>query len=123
MSDDTFYDLFPGLPRIDRDWQARKERLMAMTADQRVAAMRAGHLTYRELAHWSAARPTEVPTVSTGSGLGGGEFEWIAAFTLELAEANDALAQPSALDAQTRARGEQIRSKARAANRCAVTTR
>jgi len=88
----AFEDLFPTLPRVDRDWEARKQRLMALTADQRIAAMRAGELSYRELSHWSAVAPHEVPRLSTGSGVGGGEFEWIAAFTPEIAEASDATA-------------------------------
>ena len=81
----TFAELFPELPQIDRAWEDRKARLMALTADERVAAMRAGELTYRELAHWSSARPSEVPLVGTGEG-GAGEFEWLAAFTPEFAE-------------------------------------
>ena len=60
----TFDDLFPALPRIDREWEARKQRLMALTAAQRVAAMRAGELSYRELCHWSAARPTKSRAVA-----------------------------------------------------------
>jgi hypothetical protein len=113
MSTTPFEELFPALPRIDREWEARKDRLMAMTAAQRVAAMRAGQLTYRELCHWSAVRPDEVPIVSTGSGLGGGEFEWLAAFTPELAEAaSRPIQEPLTLDAEAIARGERIRAKA-----------
>ena len=81
----TFADLFPELPKIDREWEARKQRLMALTPAQRVAAMYAGELSYRELAHWSAARPHEVPLVSTGQG-GPGEFAWIAMFEPDIAE-------------------------------------
>jgi hypothetical protein len=114
MSTTPFEQLFPSLPRIDREWEARKDRLMAMTAAQRVAAMRAGQLTYRELCHWSAARPDEIPIVSTGSGLGGGEFEWIAAFTPEIAEARGPVQEPLKLDAAAIARGERIRAKAQA---------
>lgn len=114
MSTTPFEQLFPAMPRIDREWEARKERLMAMTAAQRVAAMRAGQLTYRELCHWSAARPQEVPIVSTGSGLGGGEFEWLAAFTPEIAEARGPVQEPLTLDAAAIARGERIRARARA---------
>jgi hypothetical protein len=87
MSEDTFNDLFPAFPRIDHEWKARKQRLMALTAAQRVAAMRAGELSYRELAYWSAVRPDEVPRISTGTGILGGEFEWIAASMPEFAEA------------------------------------
>jgi len=89
MSTTPFEDLFPGLPRIDREWEARKQRLMALTADERVAAMRAGQLSYRELAHWSAMRPHEVPLVCTGQG-GPGEFEWIAILEPAIAEHDQA---------------------------------
>ena len=82
----TFHDLFPSLPRIDREWEARKSRLMALTADERIAAMRAGQLSYRELCHWSAVRPHEVPRVCTGQG-GAGEYEWIAMLEPGIAEA------------------------------------
>jgi hypothetical protein len=81
----SFADLFPELPRVDRAWEERKRRLMALTADERVAAMRAGQLSYRELTHWSAARPHEVPLVGTGQG-GPGEFEWLAMLEPDLAE-------------------------------------
>jgi hypothetical protein len=81
---------FPAFPDIDREWEAHKQRLMALTATQRVAAMRAGELSYRELAHWTAVRPDEVPCVCTGQG-GRGEFEWIAALEPELAEPDDGL--------------------------------
>jgi hypothetical protein len=76
MNDATFHDLF-GLGPIDRAWQERRERLWAMSADDRVAAMRAGELSYRELCEWSAGAPSEVPLVCTGQG-GAGEFEWLA---------------------------------------------
>jgi hypothetical protein len=89
MNTTSFDDLCPGLPRIDREWEARKQRLMALTADERVAAMRAGELSYRELAYWSATRPHEVPLVGTGQG-GPGEFEWIAMLEPDIAEHNPA---------------------------------
>jgi hypothetical protein len=101
MSTTPFKDLFPAMLRIDREWQARKDRLMAMSAAQRVAAMRAGQLTYRELCHWSAVRPDEVPIISTGSSLGGGEFEWLAALMPEIAEAPGPVQEPLKLDAAT----------------------
>jgi hypothetical protein len=116
MTTTPFEELFPGLPRIDREWEARKERLMALTANQRIGAMRAGELSYRELCHWSSQRPEEVPRLSTGSGLGGGEFEWIAAFIPEIAEASDTAPPAAALTPAARQRGERIRAKARPAN-------
>ena len=46
MSSTTaFEELFPELPHIDRAWEDRKQRLMAKTPTERVAAMRAGELT------------------------------------------------------------------------------
>lgn len=114
MSTTPFEDLFPAMPRIDREWEARKQRLMALTPAQRVAAMRAGELSYRELCHWSAVRPDEVPIVSTGSGLSGGEFEWIAAFTPEVAEQRGPVQEPLKLDAAAIERGERIRAQAQA---------
>ncbi len=117
MSTTPFEDLFPAMPRIDREWEARKQRLMAMTAAERVAAMRAGQLSYRELCHWSSVRPAEVPILSTGSGLAGGEFEWIAAFTPEIAEASGPVQEPLKLDAAAIARGERIRAKAQSTRR------
>ena len=103
MPTSSFEDLFP----VDREWEARKQRLMALTVDERVAAMRAGQLSYRELCHWSAARPDEVPRLVTGEG-GGGEFEWIAALMPEIAESSEVA--PAA-------RAHQRRSDARVARR------
>jgi hypothetical protein len=97
---------------LDHEWNVRQDQLMALTPAQRVAAMRAGHLTYRDLAHWSAARPDEVPRVSTGQG-GPGEFEWIAAFIPEMAEATDTTSAPLQLDDAALERGAQIRAQAR----------
>jgi len=97
MTTTSFERLFPGLPRIDRAWEARKAHLMTMTPAQRVAAMRAGQLTYRELCYWSATRPHEVPLVGTGQG-GPGEFEWIAMFEPGIAENDE--------DAARQRRGE-----------------
>jgi len=115
MSTIPLQELFPGLPRIDEEWEARKQRLMALTANQRIAAMRAGELSYRELCHWSAVAPDEAPRLLTGNGdlFGGGEFEWIAAFIPEIAEADEPA--PAPLDAAARTRGERIRAKARSA--------
>lgn len=65
--------------------EGRKQRLMALADDERVAAMRAGRPSYCELAHWSAARPGELPLVGTGEG-GSDEFEWIAMLEPDMAE-------------------------------------
>jgi len=107
MSTTPFEDLFPNLPRIDREWEARKKWLMALTADERIVAMRAGQLSYRELCHWSAVRPDEVPRLSTGEG-GAGEFEWLVAFMPEIAEARDTPHPPLRLDSESAADGERI---------------
>jgi len=114
MTTTPFEELFPALPRIDREWEARKQRLMALTANQRIAAMRAGELSYRELCHWSAVAPDEVPRLLTGDGdlLGGGEFEWIAAFLPEIAEAPPA-PTPAPADAAARKRGQRPRAQGR----------
>ena len=115
MTTTPFETLFPGLPRIDREWNARKQRLMALTADERIAAMRAGQLSYRELCHWSAVRPDEVPRLSTGSGVSDGEFEWIAAFIPEIAEVHDPPTEPQQLDDEATERSERIRTRTRQA--------
>jgi hypothetical protein len=61
------------------------ERIWRMTAAERVAAMRAGELSLRQLAAWSAQRPDEVPKLPF---LGGQEFEWIVVTTPEWIEAS-----------------------------------
>ena len=58
------------------------ERIWRMTPAERVAAMRAGELSLRQLTAWSARCPHEVPLI-------GGEFEWIVATTPEWADAPD----------------------------------
>jgi hypothetical protein len=94
MTATPFEELFPSLPRIDRDWEERKQRLMALSPEERVVAMRAGELNYRELCYWSATRPDEVPRITTGDSPGG-EFKWLAALTPEIAEARDRLQEPA----------------------------
>jgi hypothetical protein len=58
---------------------ARLRRVWQMTAEQRVAAMRRGELTYEQLAAWSARYPEQVPLLN-------GEFDWIAINTPEVCE-------------------------------------
>ena len=101
----TFSELCPELPQVDHAWEDRKQRLMALTADERVAAMRAGQLSYRELAYWTSARPSEVPLVGTGEG-GAGEFEWIAMFEPDIAE-NDESASRARTERARHARAPQ----------------
>lgn len=95
---------FANMPPIDPEWEARKQRLWALTADERVAAMRARQLSYRELAHWSAQAPDEVPRLLTGNGdlFAGGEFEWIAALTPEIADAGGTAKPPRRQSANAR---------------------
>ena len=81
-------DLFAAFVRRDPALQEQYDRLWAMTLHERIAAMRAGRLTYQQLCHWSAHRPDQVPRLSTGSG-GTGEFEWIAIFEPSIAEVHD----------------------------------
>jgi hypothetical protein len=65
---------------------ARREELSAelwaRSADDRVAAMRAGELTWSQLCEWARRRPHEVPMLH-------GEFEFIAVLTPEWAEAEE----------------------------------
>ena len=83
-SDDLFAAVVPRDPAL----QEQYDRLWAMTVHERIAAMRAGRLTYQQLCHWSAHRPDQVPRLSTGSG-GAGEFEWIAMLEPSIAETAD----------------------------------
>jgi hypothetical protein len=55
-------------------------RLWAMSPSERVAAMRRGELNMRQCCAWSARDPDQVPLLN-------GEFEFIAAYTPEAAEA------------------------------------
>lgn len=54
-------------------------QLWAMTATERVTAMRAGRLSFDQLSEWTRRRPGEVPLLN-------GEFEWIAVTTPEVAD-------------------------------------
>jgi hypothetical protein len=53
-----------------------------MTKEERIAAMRRGDCTLKQLCAWASRRPYEVPLLN-------GEFEFIAAFTPEAREAED----------------------------------
>jgi hypothetical protein len=55
------------------------ERLWALTAEERVVAMRRGELSLRQLCEWARRRPDEVPLVN-------GEYEFIALTTPEALE-------------------------------------
>jgi hypothetical protein len=56
------------------------ERLWALTAEERVAAMRRGELTLSQLCEWARRCPDEVPRLE-------GEYEFIALATPDVAEA------------------------------------
>lgn len=56
-----------------------KEQVLQMTADQRVAAMCAGRLTYGQLCWWASGWPEQVPLINN-------EFAFIAYFEAEAAE-------------------------------------
>ena len=61
--------------------ERKRERLAPMwemTVEQRIAAMRRGELTMTQLFAWAARYPEQVPLID-------GEFEFIAAFTPEVA--------------------------------------
>lgn len=54
--------------------------LWAMTADQRIAAMRRGELSLYACCAWAARHPDQVPRIHTGDSAGG-EFEFLAQHT------------------------------------------
>jgi len=56
------------------------EQLWALTAEERIAAMRRGELSLNQLCEWARRRPDEVPALN-------GEFEFIAVTTPEVIEA------------------------------------
>lgn len=53
-----------------------------LTVEERIAAMRRGELTIKQLAEWSRQAPHEVPLLN-------GEWEWIAARSADVAEGVD----------------------------------
>jgi hypothetical protein len=57
-------------------------RLWAMSPSERVAAMRRGELNMRQCCAWAGRHPDQVPLLN-------GEFEFIAAYTPEAAEASE----------------------------------
>lgn len=67
--------------RLERK-QERLAPMWEMTVEQRIAAMRRGELTMTQLFAWASRYPEQVPLID-------GEYEFIAAFTPEVAEADD----------------------------------
>jgi len=55
-------------------------RLWALSAEERVSAMRRGELSLQQLCEWARRRPEEVPRLD-------GEYEFIALTTPEVVEA------------------------------------
>ena len=59
--------------------EARLEKLWKMTASQRINAMRKGELSLEQCAAWAARYSEQVPLLN-------GEFEYLTAFTPEVAD-------------------------------------
>jgi hypothetical protein len=72
----------------------RLRRLWQMNVEQRIAAMRRGELTYRELAAWSGRHPEQIPLLN-------GEFEWLATHTPEACEPSSPHAHPRVTQPRT----------------------
>jgi hypothetical protein len=79
MNDQPSLIFFEQIAELRQARRARLRRLWRMTAQQRIAAMRRGELTYEQLAAWSARYPDQVPRLN-------GEFEWLAGLTPEACE-------------------------------------
>jgi hypothetical protein len=73
------------LQRLAAQRASKRERsnaLWKMSADERVAAMHRGELTWGQLCEWASRAPHEVPRLN-------GEYWFIAATTPEAADAED----------------------------------
>jgi hypothetical protein len=73
------FEAFGTWLRSDPEFEQAKARLWAMTAQERVQAMRAGRLSLALCLHWASRRPREVPLLN-------GEWEFIAISTPEVAD-------------------------------------
>jgi hypothetical protein len=73
------FEAFGTWLRTDPEFEQAKQRLWAMTAQERVQAMRAGRLSLALCLHWASRRPREVPLLN-------GEWEFIAISTPEVAD-------------------------------------
>ena len=83
MPDRSFIDeLFGVTLRPDPAWEEAKQRLWAMTADERREEMFAGRLSFRLCFHWANHAPHEVPLLN-------GEWWFIAVETPEVADAHE----------------------------------
>jgi hypothetical protein len=76
------FEAFGTWLRKDPEFEEAKQRLWAMTRDERVQAMRAGRLSLRLCLHWASQRSHEVPLLN-------GEWEFIAVHTPEVADAEE----------------------------------
>ena len=89
MPDRSFIDQLSGISlRRDPAWEEAKQRLWAMTADERRAAMFAGRLSLRLCFHWANHAPREVPLLN-------GEWWFIAIATPEVADVDELAAAHS----------------------------
>jgi hypothetical protein len=83
MPDRSFIDQLSAISlRTDPAWEEARQRLWAMTTDERRTAMYAGRLSLRLCFHWANHAPTEVPVLN-------GEWWFIAASTSEVADAEE----------------------------------
>jgi hypothetical protein len=73
-------DMMESLARQRASRKERSQALWKMSADERVAAMHRGELTWGQLFEWARGAKHEVPLID-------GEFAFIAAYTPEVAEA------------------------------------
>jgi hypothetical protein len=73
-------DMLKRLAKQRASKQEGSNALWKMSAEERVAAMRRGELSWNQLYEWASRAGYEVPLLN-------GEFEFIAAFTPEVAEA------------------------------------
>ena len=62
-----------------RERAARLRPMWKMTVSERITAMRDGRLSLEQCAAWAARYPEQMPLIN-------GEFEYLAAFTPEVAE-------------------------------------
>lgn len=67
------------LVRLRVEREARLEALWRMTPNERIAAMRRGHLSMEQCCAWAARYPRQVPLIND-------EFEFIAAYMPEICE-------------------------------------
>jgi hypothetical protein len=70
------------VPALNPAREEAKRRLWQLTRDERVQAMRSGRMPLWLCLHWASRAPDEVPLI-------GNEWEFIAIFTPEVAEADD----------------------------------